>query len=283
MKTIYTVALALLVGFSWHYASAEEIPAWVKNNAKWWADGTIGDADFIQGIQFLVTKNIIKIPETAQEQSSSSEIPTWVKNNAKWWADGTIGDADFIQGIQFLVKNGIMVIERPAAQQQTDLESRIEQCKQGTTQREQYECERQVKQNYETEQFKAKAEKHVIGPITFYYAGAKVESSGSTDVVNIKILVENTGSSENVTLFCTGPAACNYDVSDGKTTYKYSAQDFTSGQVVLRPGQAKFINMLFGPAIGYGSYTDFEFDPSREYVFNVKEPWGSAGIPLNLS
>ncbi|WP_268541770.1 peptidase, partial [Candidatus Nitrosotenuis cloacae] len=27
-----------------------EIPSWIKNNAKWWADGTIGDTDFISGI-----------------------------------------------------------------------------------------------------------------------------------------------------------------------------------------------------------------------------------------
>ena len=81
---------------------------------------------------------------------------------------------------------------------------------------------------------------------------------------------------------CTGPAVCNYDVSDGTTTYKYAANDFTSGQIVLKPGSSKMFSITFGPAIGYGSYVDFKFDPSKQYTFNVKEPWGSGKIPLNL-
>lgn len=38
-----------------------QIPPWVKNNAKWWADGTIGDKDFVSGIQFLVSQGIIRV------------------------------------------------------------------------------------------------------------------------------------------------------------------------------------------------------------------------------
>ncbi|WP_268541839.1 peptidase, partial [Candidatus Nitrosotenuis cloacae] len=30
------------------------IPSWIKNNAKWWAEGTIGDKDFVNGIQYLI-------------------------------------------------------------------------------------------------------------------------------------------------------------------------------------------------------------------------------------
>jgi hypothetical protein len=86
------------------------IPSWIRNNAKWWADGTIGDSDFVQGIQFLIKQGILKVPPTTAGQTSSSQIPTWVKNNAKWWADGTIGDSDFVQGIQFLIKQGIIRI-----------------------------------------------------------------------------------------------------------------------------------------------------------------------------
>ena len=33
-------------------AEAAGVPAWVKNNAGWWADGTIADSDFIPGIQY---------------------------------------------------------------------------------------------------------------------------------------------------------------------------------------------------------------------------------------
>jgi hypothetical protein len=85
------------------------IPNWIRNNAKWWADGTIGDADFVSGIQFLIKEGILRIPPTETgKQSGSNQIPAWVKNNAKWWADGTITDSDFIKGIQFLVSQGII-------------------------------------------------------------------------------------------------------------------------------------------------------------------------------
>ncbi|MFN3653933.1 MAG: hypothetical protein ACK4TO_01220 [Candidatus Nitrosotenuis sp.] len=206
-----------------------------------------------------------------------------MKNNARWWADGTISDSDFIQGIQFLIKNGIMVIgQKTQLAASGSLEEKLASCKQKETQREQYEYEKALRTSSESDEFKSKSTKHVIGPVTFYYAGVTVEKSGRKNIVNLKFLVENIGSNDNITLYCTEPVVCNYDISVGTTTYKYSANDFTSGQIVLKPSGSRFFNMLFGPAIGYGSYIDFKFDPAKQYVFNVKEPWGSGSIPLNL-
>jgi len=87
-----------------------EIPAWVKNNAEWWADDLIGDSDFVSGIQFLITEGIMTIPTTQSGTTTSESIPAWVKNNAEWWADDLIGDSDFVSGIQFLITEGIMKI-----------------------------------------------------------------------------------------------------------------------------------------------------------------------------
>ena len=42
-------------------SGSNEIPVWVKNNAGWWADGSIDDNSFIQGIQFLVQEGFMKI------------------------------------------------------------------------------------------------------------------------------------------------------------------------------------------------------------------------------
>jgi hypothetical protein len=92
-------------------SNVSEIPVWIKNNAGWWADGSIDDASFVQGIQFLVQEGFMKIPVTQQgSESVSNEIPVWIKNNAGWWADGSIDDASFVQGIQFLVQEGFMKI-----------------------------------------------------------------------------------------------------------------------------------------------------------------------------
>ncbi len=88
-----------------------KIPAWIKNNAGWWADGDIDDDSFIQGIQYLIKENILKIPTTTQESSTTSnEIPSWIKNNAKWWSEDSISDEDFTKGLEFLVKNGIITV-----------------------------------------------------------------------------------------------------------------------------------------------------------------------------
>jgi hypothetical protein len=87
-----------------------QIPSWIRNNAKWWADGIIGDSDFVSGIQYLIKQEILKIPPTSSGISSTNQIPSWIKNNAKWWSEGTISDDDFIKGIQFLVSKGIIRI-----------------------------------------------------------------------------------------------------------------------------------------------------------------------------
>ena len=91
--------------------SIPKIPQWIKNNAKWWADGQIDDSSFVQGIQFMIKENIMSIPNLPDASSDKAEsIPQWIKNNAKWWADGQIDDNSFVQGIQFLVKVGIIQV-----------------------------------------------------------------------------------------------------------------------------------------------------------------------------
>jgi len=84
------------------------VPEWIKNNAGWWASGQISDADFVQGIQYLIREKIMSIPETELSNGGSQEIPEWIKNNAGWWSEGLITEDDFISGIQWLIENGIM-------------------------------------------------------------------------------------------------------------------------------------------------------------------------------
>jgi len=39
----------------------QEIPSWIKNNAKWWSEGLISDEEFVKGIEFLITNGIINV------------------------------------------------------------------------------------------------------------------------------------------------------------------------------------------------------------------------------
>jgi len=99
-----------------NFASAQTIPDWIKHNAGWWAKGEIGDKDFVSGIQYLMERGYMTIPDTGESFSGygSQEIPSWIKNNAGWWAQGLISDADFVQGIQYLMGKGIITVEPSA-------------------------------------------------------------------------------------------------------------------------------------------------------------------------
>ena len=90
--------------------SGLEIPDWVKNNADWWSQGLIDDSSFVSGIQYMITNEIIIIPELPESSGSGGGVPDWVRNNAGWWAEGLITDEDFVKGIEFLVKNGIIIV-----------------------------------------------------------------------------------------------------------------------------------------------------------------------------
>ena len=88
------------------------IPVWIKNNAKWWSQGQIGDDQFIQGLQYMIQHGIIQIPTQSGSTAPSTipPIPAWIKTNAGWWAAGQITDGDFVKGIQWLISNGIIVV-----------------------------------------------------------------------------------------------------------------------------------------------------------------------------
>jgi len=44
--------------------SNSSVPEWIKNNAGWWADGTLDDDSFLNGMKYLIENNIIQIETT---------------------------------------------------------------------------------------------------------------------------------------------------------------------------------------------------------------------------
>jgi len=45
-----------------HNAQAQSlVPDWIKNNAAWWAEGSVDDATFLNGIEFLIENKIINV------------------------------------------------------------------------------------------------------------------------------------------------------------------------------------------------------------------------------
>ena len=333
--TIATIAAILLVGSIAPFVNAEGVPAWVKNNAGWWADGTISESEFIQGIQFLIKDGIIVIPPTTVSAEKSQSVPAWVKNNAGWWADGTITDTEFINGIQHLIKTGVISLstseskspesapkttsqsKSPESAPKTTSQSKspeyapkttsqskspesapkttsdssrlaglqadLDKCKDIFQSYTRYTCVDKAKLKITEYEYEQKSTPYVVGSAIYYFPGPEFEISPTGQaLLTIKMLVKNTSSTDNLSLFCTGPAICNYDVWDGQNAFRYSATDFTNGNIVLTPGKVREFSMLFGPMIPIPGGTKFIYDPAKDYVFRISEPWGSATIPLNL-
>jgi len=87
------------------------IPAWIKQLAYYWVTGQISDTSFKDGIEFLIQKEIIKVPESETiSDIKETTIPEWVKVNAAWWIDEKISDGEFSQALQYLIRVGIIVI-----------------------------------------------------------------------------------------------------------------------------------------------------------------------------
>ena len=298
--TITTIAAILLIGSITSFASAEEVPAWVKNNAGWWADGTISESEFVQGIQFLIKDGIIVVPPTTVSAEKSQGVPDWVKSNAGWWADGTISDGEFVNGVQHLIKTGVISVltyepqkmDAPKKSTSNDLqlaslEAELEACSEISKAYPRLNCEKEAKHEIEAYQIMKTGQAFEAGPLTYYWTGLGNEGNSfeisptGQAILSVKLLAVHNGGSENVPMMCTGPSICNYDVWNGDKAYKYSGMDFTNGQIIVKPGTSEIFTMLFGPNIGYGG-TTFEYDQSKEYYFRISEPYGSVSIPLNM-
>ena len=90
------------------------LPFWIKDLAKMWiTEPLVTDKDFARAIEYLIQKEIIKIPYTEPEGEAVSSIPDWVKTNAEWWIDEKISDTEFTLSLQYLVQKGIITMNLP--------------------------------------------------------------------------------------------------------------------------------------------------------------------------
>jgi len=87
------------------------LPFWIRDLAKMWInEPLVTDKDFARAIEYLIQREIIKIPYTEPGEETISSIPEWVKNNAGWWIEGKISDTEFTMALQYLVKTGIITV-----------------------------------------------------------------------------------------------------------------------------------------------------------------------------
>ena len=58
------VGIISITSISVFAQSNSNVPEWIKNNAGWWADGTLDDDSFLNGMKYLIENNIIQIETT---------------------------------------------------------------------------------------------------------------------------------------------------------------------------------------------------------------------------
>ena len=300
MKAPVLLALAASAGLALASAgpalAQESVPSWVRENAGYWADGILDDGSFLDGIKYLVDNGIIDVPAAeAAAAPADGGVPGWIKSNAQLWASGQIGDGDFLAGMGYLVGAGIIVLDSPQSPdaapaggdpETARLQAALDECDGIKKALNRLDCQEEARQNLLVHSYKSQYRPLSVGPVDYYWGGIgsdgnEFETSATGQaILTVRMLAENT-SSQNVALACTSPQICSYDVWDGQSAFKYSGMDFTNGQILLRPGEAKEFNMLFGPNIGYGG-TQFLYDPARDYEFRISEGFGSASVPLEL-
>ena len=122
---------------------------------------------------------------------------------------------------------------------------------------------------------KVKATPYVIGPVTFYYVSNHIEKTSQVStILTIYFVVENTGSSKDITLSCLRQNSCNYVLSDGQKEIQYATNTLGYGTLTLKPHAPKLLEWSFFQGLNY--------DPAKDYSFKVREPWGSGTILLRI-
>lgn len=110
-KLLSLLAVAVILSFGANsYGETIQDASWVRNTAKWWSQGQVGDSDFIKVVQFLLHYGTVLNPIGANQTSVSpvTSIPSWIRASAGWWAVGKISDQDFTTEIQYLVRSDII-------------------------------------------------------------------------------------------------------------------------------------------------------------------------------
>ncbi len=247
--------------------TTSNIPSWIKNNAKWWSQGQIGDSDFIKGIQYIIQNGIMKIPQT-QTSPSSNQIPSWIKNNAGWWASGQISDDEFVKGIEYLVSEGI--INTTFQNYTIDTLS----CDKMQTAADKETCMEQMQQENKLNNDIADTTPYVIGPVTFYPLNSHIEPvENGKSMLTIHFVVKNTGNSE-ITMSCQRQDSCNYSLYDGQKEIPYTTNTLVYGSLTILPNTPKYLDWTF--------YEGLDYSQTKNYSFIVKEQWGSGSIPLKI-
>jgi len=72
---ISTISVIGIIGFSLTASASDSaIPEWVKNNALWWSEGVISEADYITSLEYLISNGIIDVQVPFAQVTAAQNI-----------------------------------------------------------------------------------------------------------------------------------------------------------------------------------------------------------------
>jgi len=77
MKIIMIFGIVLIAGFGLSFtvfAENSAIPEWIKNNAKWWSEGSISDSDYVKSLEYLINNGMIDVPIPITEVTAAQTM-----------------------------------------------------------------------------------------------------------------------------------------------------------------------------------------------------------------
>ncbi len=77
MKKVAFFGIMLIAGFGLSFTVFAEdsvIPDWIKNNAKWWSEGSISDSDYVESLEYLINNGIIDVPIPIAEVTAAQTM-----------------------------------------------------------------------------------------------------------------------------------------------------------------------------------------------------------------
>jgi len=74
-SVIFTITIIGFLGFTITASAADSaIPEWIKNNAKWWSEGSISDTDYVKSLEYLINNGMIDVPIPISEVTAAQTM-----------------------------------------------------------------------------------------------------------------------------------------------------------------------------------------------------------------
>ena len=100
-----------------------EVPIWIKSVVSLWGLEKITDDDFLSILEYLIEKDIIKIPtESSFENTKELKMLSWVKGNLILWSQGEIPNSEFFKNMDWLLENKFIKSDKMQQKSQEELE-----------------------------------------------------------------------------------------------------------------------------------------------------------------